>query len=459
MSRRITFKILIDRQERNGIVKSRSVNTFTLKDGINYLNHHLGEGVCGENTVHSLPAGDYWIVRVDEHGKETVCSIIERKTHSDIVRSQREVAMNYKTCNRMEVQMSKMKSSGVADVMYVIEGVNFVREGNSWRYAKALHQSSKNLSLDLQVYIKTRQNLTKEGFRIHDTRSYNGTLDVLVNIYKQVLSRGGPIEGYEGPTWNRIEANIDRELKELKSESESRFSNRTWCGIRSCKCVKARDGQSCRRCSQEIEKGDCIVNKGGWQHKLCRPRNSVALIPAFTRPEDQRVAISSLGQKRLYHGQQAYFLEESGTSPLRSGENRDEDDTTIAAMETLQQDQPPQHIVADYGTQSCPICLDSDNEDNQDSTKKKKSSISSRDVKRAADQQVNTREQDRVTHYSTQSSPICLDSDNDDNQDNTKKKKSSMSSRDVKRAADQQVNPREQDNVRDARLRRFEMQT
>jgi hypothetical protein len=140
----------------------------------------------------------------------------------------------------------------------------------------------------------------------------------------------------------------------------------------------------------------------------------VALIPAFTRPEDQRVAISSLGQKRLYHGQQAYFLEESGTSPLRSGENRDEDDTTIAAMETLQQDQPPQHIVADYGTQSCPICLDSDNEDNQDSTKKKKKK---------------------------------------------KTTKSSMSSRDVKRAADQQVNPREQDNVRDARLRRFEMQT
>jgi len=158
-----------------------------------------------------LPAGDY-VFTVTKTSSDETCVlplVIERKSWSDLAdsvtgngRSRLEcVRMNRGSLERRQTcsgscQLCRMKRTGFRNLMFIIEGARCLgrdhdvkcRNDNPCKYCREImerhgsavrHQELESVVEELQV---------KHGCIIHFTRSYNETIDSLLQI-KEILSR------------------------------------------------------------------------------------------------------------------------------------------------------------------------------------------------------------------------------------------------------------------------------
>lgn len=87
-------------------------------------------GISFKNSK-GLPAGDFMWIAKKGNQEYVLDTLIERKTPTDLVRSiEHECIGKHKPLTRVKLQMKKMKSSGIANLIYLLEGRNHYTVGS-----------------------------------------------------------------------------------------------------------------------------------------------------------------------------------------------------------------------------------------------------------------------------------------------------------------------------------------
>jgi len=169
--------LLIDHRELNGTSSRIVLDRALERASIQYEERRL-------------PVADIlWIVKRDN--EEYVAPyLVERKTTFDLSRSIREPSKRYPPLTRVEIQMIKMKSSGIANKVYLVEGK--VTESNK-QYLETLRRNHDDFTVectdDLQgtiaFLIRQHQRVVDYARRNQQTTSL--TYDDLVERIEEVL--------------------------------------------------------------------------------------------------------------------------------------------------------------------------------------------------------------------------------------------------------------------------------
>ncbi len=165
-----------------------------------------------ENEERSLPAGDYlFIQRSQSDGENVIPIIIERKSWSDLAdsvngkgRQKRrldcvKIGTNWSRCEQGNCQLCKMKRSGCAQIMFIIEGTrchgrdihrSTCTAEKRCQQCRAL-QERHDVDMTQDKLEKVLHRLQVEhGCYVHFTRSYNETIFSLFTI-RNFLQDGG----------------------------------------------------------------------------------------------------------------------------------------------------------------------------------------------------------------------------------------------------------------------------